>query len=214
MTDPSGAVAGTSTRPRASGDAPSRTRDAQGTKVLVPSRRQPSPAGVAVVAGTSGARATPGSASAAVRKRRPAMTSPNSAPRWASVPNSATAMAPATIEARYGTGAAVRPISVRTNAAPMHAVASAADLGGQADAEQIGLGQLGPGVGREPLDWPAVVTGGLFEVAQGGVGDLVAQDLGGQVRDGLLVVAEGEVHGSLRVLSVGARGACRGRTGR
>ncbi len=80
-----------------------------------------------------------------------------------------------TIDARKGTGATVRPISLEHQRRAEHPVAAPAVGDGQGHAEQIGLGQLGPGVGDEQL-----AAGGL-EVAQHDVGDLVAEDLCGQV---------------------------------
>ena len=67
------------------------------------------------------------------------------------------------------------------------AEAAAADILGEGDPDQSRLGQLGPQVAVEPL-------GRGLDLLQALVGDLVAQDLGGQLLDLLLLLAEREVH--------------------
>ena len=65
-----------------------------------------------------------------------------------------------------------------------------ADLLGQGDAEQPGGGQLGPQLAVEP-----VAVGLRLDLAQPLVGGQVGEDAAGQIANGLLFLAEGEVHG-------------------
>src|SRR5205085_8009380 len=78
---------------------------------------------------------------------------------------------------------------------------AAADVLRERDAEQVGLGQLGP---RAPVE--ALLAG--LDLLQAVLGDLALEDLVGEVADGLLLFAEREVH----VPSISWPWACRGRT--
>src|SRR5581483_981961 len=81
-------------------------------------------------------------------------------------------------------------------------VAATAGRLGQADAEQPGLGQGLEHVAVEAVD-------ARLHLAQALLDDLVLEDALGQVADGVLLLAEAEVHRS--VPSTAGPGACPGR---
>ena len=116
-----------------------------------------------------------------------------------SVPNSATVSA-ATSVAYSGMGATTRPISCSNRHASRIAEASTADVLGQHDAQQVGLGQLGPELAVEPL-------GAGLDLLQAFRRALVGQDLVGQIDDGVLFLGECEIHDGSWSISA-ARAAC------
>ena len=116
-----------------------------------PSSRQPSPSGAAP--GVTGSRGpAPSSSSAAVRTVSPLDDAGQPAPaagRRCRTRRSAARRARWSTSS--GTGATVRPICSSSEAGLEEAEAAAADRLGQGDAEQVGLGQLGPQVAVEPV---------------------------------------------------------------
>jgi hypothetical protein len=93
----------------------------------------------------------------------------------------------------------VPPDLLGDQASGEQAVAAAPHRLGQGHPEEVGLGQLLPGVGRERLAARLVGAEGVGPAP-------VGEDGGGQVGDRLLVVIEHEVHGPAVLSKVVAAG--------
>ena len=161
---------------------------------------------MAVVAGSvpPGRMTSPtSSAMAAVRMVSPLATPLSQVLRWASVPN--WAIGHGAVDHRLDDGHVGRGATGRLDheAGGDEVEARAADVLAQADAEQAGVGQLTPEVAvdrtlraRRRLDRLERLVGGAL-----------GEDLPGQLADGFLLFAVGEVHWRLLVPSGSAQRA-------